>query len=513
MDFKNNDNNNDEFKNQQNTDGGQPHSNEQEEREPAEQNMSTSGAESENHPEEATTPFQIPVRDSSESQNPFQAQEQLHSDSTQQIPNYNTYREWQEQFSKEKKKKRGKKPLIIVAGILVTAMVFTAGALVGGISNIFIDESTAQGSTAGSDLPADSPKLEITQKATAISAGDDGLTGAEIFKKVSPSIVSIQADSMRSGESSSGSGIIMKESGYIITNNHVVEGADKVTVILNDGKKYQAETIGLDKKTDLAVIKINAADLKPAEFGDSTKLVVGDRAFAIGSPGGVQLQNSFTGGYISAINRDITIDDRVMTLLQTDASINPGNSGGALINQYGQVIGVTSAKLGISYYEGLGFAIPMSTAEGIINELIANGFVTGRPAIGISGYNVTEQMAAYYQVPQGVLINAVDNRSDAYKKGVKRGDIIIGINGTETKSMTEVNTVKNKLKAGDSITLNLYRAGKKLNVAITLVDENNLGATVEEPDNSQPQTTPDQPGQEQPQNQNPFGGDSFFQVP
>lgn len=479
----------------------------------------TQGAEAPGQNGEPRTPYQTPVREARPQQNgqtygPMPEQQQGAYQTYGPMPEqegaqygagqqYSSYKQWQQQSKQQKKK--GKKPLMVVGGVLAAVMLFSAGTIAGGLLNRPISGGSTGGSGVQSQqLPVDTPKVSISGANTAVSSGDNGLTGDEIYAKVSPSIVSIISDSMYTGNEASGSGIIMTQDGYIITNNHVVVDADKVTVVLGDGEKYQAEVIGLDDKTDLAVLKIEPdRKLEPAEFGDSTKLKVGERAYAIGSPGGIQLQNSFTGGFISAINRDITIDDRVMTLIQTDASINPGNSGGALINQYGQVIGVTSAKLGISYYEGLGFAIPMSTAKPIIDELIAYGKVLGRPAIGISGRNVTEQMSQYYEVPQGLQVAYVDPRSDAYTKGVKRNDIITGINGKETKSMTEINAIKDTLKAGDSITLNIYRAGKTLDITIKLMDETEL--------------EDDLPQQQQQENNSggtpefPFG--SFFQIP
>ena len=275
----------------------------------------------------------------------------------------------------------------------------------------------------------------------------------------------------------------MSEDGYVITNNHVVSGGDRFTVILNDSTSYEAKLVGTDEQTDLAVLKIDADGLTAAEFGDSDSVKVGDRAFAIGSPGGVQYQNSFTGGFISAINRNVTINDRMMSLIQTDTAINPGNSGGALINASGQVIGITSSKLSSSSsadsasIEGMGFAIPMSTTKEIVDELIAHGHVTGRPAIGISGYDIDEARAAYFNLPQGVYVSSVDTASDAYTQGIQAGDIITGVNGSEITGMSDINSVKSELKAGDTITLTIYRSGESKDITIKLIDEADLSGT------------------------------------
>jgi serine protease Do len=350
----------------------------------------------------------------------------------------------------------------------------------------------SSGTAAGSGLPEDSTKLVISDTQTTGDGeeSDDGKTSTQIFKEVSPSIVSVIVDDITLGSEASGSGVIMSEDGYIITNQHVVDGGNKFTVVLSDSTQYEAELIGEDDKTDLAVLKISAdEDLTPAEFGKSDELEVGDRCYAIGSPGGIQYQNTFTGGYISAINRNVTIKDRVMTLIQTDAAINPGSSGGALINKYGQVVGITSSKIGSSSssgtsYEGMGFAIPMSTVEDIVNELIAYGKVTGRPAIGISGSNIDAATAQYFDVPQGVLVSSVDEASDAYAQGVKANDIITKVNGTEVTSMSDINTIKQDFSAGDKMTLTIYRSGETMDIEITLMDESDLTSTTSTTDSS-----------------------------
>jgi serine protease Do len=294
----------------------------------------------------------------------------------------------------------------------------------------------------------------------------NGLAGEEIYKKVSPSIVSVVT------ESGSGSGVIMSEDGYIITNNHVVSGASSVYVLLSDATQLDATIVGLDEQTDLAVLKVTpTTKLTAAEFGDSDELQPGEYAYAIGSPGGVKLANTITGGRISAINRDLTVKDRVMSLIQTDASINPGNSGGALINKYGQVVGITSAKISgsvysSSSYEGLGFAIPINTAKDIVDELIANGYVSGRPSIGITGQSVA----------QGIYVYSIDSRAHAASEGLQVGDIITQVNGQNVTSMTEVNNAKGDLKAGDTVKLTVYRmsTGQTLELTITLTDEHDL---------------------------------------
>lgn len=442
-------------------------------------------------------------------------------------PAYATYQEWMHQEDKRaakharklaraecrKNRKFGRKPVLIAGSIAAACVLLVGGIAIGSSMSGGADNNSS--SVSATSVNSNLPSVNISSPTTTSNSANDGLSGEEIYAKVSPSVVSIQAVNLTSGEGGTGSGVIMSADGYIITNNHVVVDEntgvqqDKITVYMSDGTSFPAEVIGLDEQTDLAVLKIGPAGttLTPAEFGDSNSLLVGEEVYAIGSPGGLDLANTITGGHISALNRDITIDDRVMSLIQTDAAINPGNSGGALINKYGQVIGITSAKLGISYYEGLGFAIPMDTVKPIVDELIQNGYIAGRPQIGISGQNVSEQQSAAYGIPQGVRVINVDSRSNAAAAGVQANDIITGINGTEVTDMDGVNAVKDKLSAGDKITLTLYRmsTGKTFTVSFALNDQHDLQG--DDPalsqESEQSQYSQGQDGQQY-YNQNPF---------
>ena len=328
--------------------------------------------------------------------------------------------------------------------------------------------------------PSDSPIEEhLIQHETPISKGakttEGALTVKEISQKVRISVVGVIGQSADSFSSSSvGSGIIMSSDGYIITNNHVIEGMTAISVVLDDGTTYDAKVIGADAHTDLAVIKVDATNLAAAEFGNSDVLEQGDPAIAIGNPAGLQLQNTVTFGIISAINRDIVIEDRAMTLIQTDASINPGNSGGPLVNEFGQVIGINTIKVGISYYEGLGFAIPINTAKPIIDELITNGYIKGRPSIGINGQSISARDAAFYSLPEGLYVEYVHPKSDAYKKGLRRGDVITKMNGTKLSSTAEIKKIRDNFKAGDEVTITIFRNGKEIDLKILLMDEAEL---------------------------------------
>lgn len=307
----------------------------------------------------------------------------------------------------------------------------------------------------------------ITQLATP----SDALSIPEIVKKVSGSVVGISASS--SSQTATGTGVIMSEDGYIITNAHVVSGASNLSVVFTDEDKtsIKAELIGIDSQTDLAVIKIDKKNLTPAEFGKSSELQVGEIAIAIGNPLGFELAGSVTSGIISATDRTLTIEDQEMNLIQTDASINSGNSGGALVNAYGQVVGITSAKVNSAYGEGLGFAIPIDNATPIINDLIKYGYVKGRPVLGLSGETITELYSQYYGVPQGFIVRSVEEGSAADKAGIQVGDIVIGINDTTISSISEFNKIKAEFKAGDKITITLYRQGNKKNVEATLDED------------------------------------------
>lgn len=267
-----------------------------------------------------------------------------------------------------------------------------------------------------------------------------------------------------------GSGFILTEDGYIATNCHVVQGADEITVMLDDGTKHKAEIIGADSVTDLAVIKIEATGLIPMEIGDSDIMLVGDSVIAIGTPAGIEFAGTVTDGIISAINRDIEVQDengytKTMTLMQTNAAINPGNSGGPLINDRGQVIGINTLKL-TEKYEGIGFSIPINSAVNIFNQLIREGkvtnydysFVTGNGAIGITKYfEVSEEESKYYGIPQGIIVGLLEKNSSAYEEGLRSGDIITAFNGEKVTTVEELNKLKSKFRAGDEVTLTVYR--------------------------------------------------------
>lgn len=300
---------------------------------------------------------------------------------------------------------------------------------------------------------------------------------------------------------STGTGIVMSEDGYIVTNAHVVymeetdeyyaSESSEVSILFNDENEYEAKIVAYDVETDLAVLKIDETGFTPATFGNSDELRVGELVIAVGNPLGFELFGSVTSGIVSALNREITINDKNMTLIQTDAAINAGNSGGPLLNSCGQVIGINSAKMSSSYgsasIEGLGFAIPINDAKPIIDDLINNKYVTGRPQIGISTVNINAAYSSYLGLPMGIYVRAVAEGSSAEKAGISVGDVIIGINDEAVKTDDELNAIKNKFKAGDTITLKIYRNGQDIDVALELQEARNdmtgIPEETEEPTN------------------------------
>lgn len=281
-----------------------------------------------------------------------------------------------------------------------------------------------------------------------------------------------------STSTSTGTGIIMSSDGYIITNHHVIKNATALSVVMLDGTEYEAMLIGSDEKSDLAVLKIDASGLPAAEFGDSDALLVGDPVYAIGNPLGLELMGTFTDGIVSAINRDVTVDERTMTLIQTNAAINSGNSGGPLINQYGQVVGINTLKMQdySTTVEGLGFAIPTNTAKAIIDELVEFGYVSGYPAIGLRCDNVNEAMSQYYKIPTGVLVRYVNPNANAYFAGLQVNDVIVEAQGERIENYTDMSTLVQKCKAGDSFTMKVYHynSGEYETLQFALNDENDF---------------------------------------
>ena len=301
---------------------------------------------------------------------------------------------------------------------------------------------------------------------------EGGLSLQQIYAQNVPSVVSISCTFP--GGSSTGTGVILSADGYIVTNCHVVEDALSITIDLTDGRSTAATVIGSDAVSDLAVLHIDAPDLTPAVFGDSGVLQVGDSVAAIGDPLGRSLRGTFTDGIVSAIYRDVTVGGRTMTLIQTNVALNTGNSGGPLLNCYGQVIGINTMKIGNfvdnAGVEGIGFAIPSSTVKLIVDQLIEQGYVSGRPTLGIQGESVSLFYQRYYLMPAGIFITHLDPNSDAARKGIQTDDILMNINGHPISTLEDMNHVLYGCEVGDTVEVVIYRAGKQYLVSLTLAE-------------------------------------------
>ena len=296
----------------------------------------------------------------------------------------------------------------------------------------------------------------------------------DIYKKVSPSVVFIRA---ATGQGiAQGTGVVKSADGYIITNAHVIEGSFRADVVLEDGGQYEALLVGSDAATDLAVLKIDAQGLTPAEFGDSDQMEVGDVVVAIGNPMGEELRGTMTDGILSAINRDMEVEGRQMTLLQTTAALNTGNSGGALINDMGQVIGITNMKLMAynSTVEGLGFAIPSRTAKTVVDDLIGYGVVKGRPMLGITVRPLTAEERTGRSLDHGLWVEQVEEKSDAWTQGIRTGDVLLSANGVELSVNDDLLELKNALAVGETIRFCLWREGETLDITMELVEQYSL---------------------------------------
>ena len=314
--------------------------------------------------------------------------------------------------------------------------------------------------------------MDLHQSPASVSnvPQDGALSLQEIYMENIPSVVSIICNSH--GSSSTGTGVILSENGYIVTNAHVVEDAVSVSVLLTDNRQFYATLIGSDEVSDLAVLRIEATDLIPAKFGDSGALRVGDTVAAIGDPLGVEFRGTYTNGIVSAINRDVELEGRTMTLIQTNAALNTGNSGGPLINCYGQVVGINTMKIGAfasaSGVEGLGFAIPSTTVKDVVDQLVKQGYVSGRPTLGIRGEALPDLYQYFHHLPAGLLISSVEYDSDAYKVGIQKGDLLLSIGGTRVTSYDELRSALFAYQVGDTVEVVIFRGGQQYLVELTL---------------------------------------------
>ncbi len=389
-------------------------------------------------------------------------------------------------FGMPPQKPKSNKGKIALICIISAAIIIGTGILIYALS---------AGSRQLSDkdsLPPDSSRVEESfgenselTKAPSVTANPDGpqISAVEtpgdhtaetsiatsVYEKAAPSVVCITSydqngDYITSADGQ-GSGIVISEDGYIATNSHVVNDSKKtgVLVTMYDKKEYLGTIIGIDKKTDLAVIKIDAKELTPAEFADSASTVIGELCFALGNPGGSEFSNSLTKGAVSAVDRALS-GSGYLKYIQTDAAINPGNSGGALLNEYGQVIGMNTAKLVATDYEGMGFAIPSNTVLEVINKLIRYGYVNDRGTIGVEGKTCTLYMSKVNNVPQGMLVTKIEPKGPAAKTSLRTNDIITDINGVRVTSAAELIDELKKYKPDETIKLTVFRPSGSKNV-------------------------------------------------
>lgn len=369
---------------------------------------------------------------------------------------------------KPPKKPRNKGVWKVVALCLVCA-------LIGGLAHPVYQSITGKDGTTIYTGDREPTKVDTV----AVDTSQE-LTTAEIYAKYVSSCVGITVDIVSTNifgqtvtSAAAGSGFVITEDGYILTNYHVIDGANSIKVTFSDGQEYTATYVGGQEKNDIAVIKVDATGLTPVVIGKSSDMLVGEQVTTIGNPLG-ELTFSETTGIISALDRTITMSDGTqMNMIQTDCAINSGNSGGPLFNSHGEVIGIVSAKYSSSSssssasVEGLGFAIPMDDVADMVSDLVANGYVTGQPLMGISVGDV-EESAQSYGVPAGAIVRVVTSGLCGEKAGLQAGDIITKIDDTEVTCGNDLITAKNNYKPGDTVTLTVYRSGETLTLELTL---------------------------------------------
>ncbi len=415
-----------------------------------------------------------------------------------------------EDYDRISKGPEGAKPksntgLKIFAVVMTVVFLITAAAFAGFIVFQTQRTQTLESSQVTEESSrADGPQLSLNNRpAPDEEEYTDGvLSTEEIAAKVRPSVVGIvayQSTTYPMQSYNTGSGIIMSTDGYIITNAHVVNGAaGGIVVVLDNDEEYEAELVGLDEKTDLAVLKIEANNLTAAEFGNSDELVVGERIVAIGNPTGLNLAGSVTQGIVSGLERSIQVQDETtgtvieMQAIQVDAATNPGTSGGALINKYGQVVGINSSKLSSTQIEGIGFAIPISTAKPIVDDLINYGYVRGRVLLGITYIAISDVTGAISGYTPGLWVQSVNEELDVAAKGVQPGDVIVQMDDQDVRDSDDVKAIMEGKEPGDTVKLKIVRqsvTGKVTNFTVEVElaeDKGNYNGSSSTNGNTQP---------------------------
>lgn len=407
-----------------------------------------------------------------------------------------------------KKKSKGARIMLtcfwVLLGIFTTAIVGTVGYCIGAKSDLFMTpqkhdftfgdffeptkpQDSTQATQAFEAAPEDNSYLfgngEIVLNSYPTEEDSSKYNTRSAFEKVSPSTVGIVIYSKndKTSVAGQGTGIIINTDGYIATNSHVIGDSTSryiTEVVLNDGNTYEAKVVGYDTRTDLAVIKITAQGLVAAEFANSDLVCVGEDVIAVGNPGGIEFQNTLTRGIISAKDRTLGLSTQVK-YIQTDAAINPGNSGGPLCNIYGQVIGINSAKIASEDYEGMGFAIPSKTVKEVVDDLISQGYVSGRVRIGITGTAISSTQAKYNNVPRGILISQVSEGGPCDNGQVLKGDIVVSLDDCEIVSFNDIYTALTNYSSGDKATLKLYRPSTEEYYETEIILQSDMGSTAE----------------------------------
>ena len=399
--------------------------------------------------------------------------------------------EWTQPTQPEEPKKKRRTWLKITALLLALAIVASLGrallrSAINGLAAHNASGDSAQpaadasGAASAPESAGEPYQRELTPLPETLPTYDSGktLTAQEVYGINVDAVCGIATEVTTNvfGQTAStavvGSGFVLTEDGYVVTNNHVVEGTDNVSVKLHDGSTYPAEIVGGDSLSDVALLKIEAEGLSHVAVGDSDAIAVGEGCIAIGNPLG-ELTFTMTGGYVSALPREINISGKPISMFQTDAAINAGNSGGPLFDMAGNVIGITSAKIsGITgsgaSIEGVGFAIPINEALRVVYDLQEYGYVRGRAFLGVTVKELDAATADTYGLPVGPIVQSVVADSCADKAGIAVKDIILAFNGRNVKTYTQLMSALNKCSAGDEVTLHIYRAGAELDVTLTL---------------------------------------------
>ena len=374
-------------------------------------------------------------------------------------------------FYEEALKKQRKNSTSKFLKSLAVFALFVAFTVTVSFGSVYIyTEHFAPASQSNNSTTQNTSQNTVTYLPTSTS---DSLTTPQIYEKTINSVVAISTYLNQGGYQQAigtGTGIIMSEDGYIITNAHVIEDGNQIMVTLNDGTEYQAQVVGSDSKVDIAVIKVEATGLTAGNFGDSDSLVHGEPAIVIGNPLGMDFAGTITDGIISSTSREVKIDNYIMNLLQTNAAVNPGNSGGPLINCRGEIVGVVSAKISVDDVEGIGFAIPINTALNVANDFIEYGYVKNRPMLGISVEVVPEQYAQFYGSQPGLKVVSVQDGSAADLAGIMPGDRIISFNGTEISTSAELDYEKDKYNIGDTVKITVLRENQEITLDLTLME-------------------------------------------